>query len=244
MWYCRIMKPSIEKLFSRIAGRYDFLNRLMSGGLDIVWRKKLVNEAAPQGGDAVLDIATGTGDVAFAFAKQKKDIQIIGLDISAAMLQRAKQKAEYVPVLNFKTGTYSASTRVEFLQGDALALPFEDRSFDIVTMAFGIRNLPDYDKGLKEMVRVAKKGGRVLILEFSMPQNFFIRLFYRPYLKFVIPFFGGLFSERSAYEYLWRSVEEFAKSVDIVEMMESVELKEVKCTSLTFGIVSLYQGIK
>lgn len=227
------MKESTEKLFSRIADRYDFLNRSMSGGLDIVWRKRLVNEAEPQEGDAVLDIATGTGDVAFAFAKKRKDIQIVGIDISEAMLQIARRKA----------GTGPASA-VKFVRGDALALPFEDQSFDIVTMAFGLRNLPDYEKGLKEMVRVVKKGGKILILEFSLPQNFFIRLFYRPYLKFVIPFFGGLFSERSAYEYLWKSVEEFTKSVDIPEMMKSAGLREVKRIPLTFGVVSVYLGTK
>ncbi len=235
------MKPSTEKMFSRIAERYDFMNHLMSFGLDTAWRKKLVRLANIKRGDYIADIATGTGDVVFEFARRRKDIRVVGMDISEAMLQVAQQKAEYAPVLDSKTGAYSAS--LEFQNGDALSLPFKDRSFDIVTMAFGIRNLPDYEKGLKEMIRVAKKGGKILILEFSLPADGFVRFFFRLYLKFVIPFFGGMFSERSAYEYLHRSIKEFA-AVDVVQLMRSAGLQRVQRVPLSFGIVSLYTAAK
>lgn len=227
------MKPFTEPLFSRIAKRYDFMNHVMSFGLDVLWRKRLVAVANAAKGNSVLDMATGTGDIAFEFAK-RGDIRVVGVDISEAMLERARAKAEQKKL----------SSAVEFHKGDALNLPFPSETFDIVTIAFGIRNLPDYEKGLREMIRVAKKGGKILILEFSMPKNLFIRFIYKLYLKVVIPLLGALFSERSAYEYLWRSVEEFTKDVDITELMKSAGVQEVKYIPLMFGVVCLYVGQK
>ncbi|MDO8633561.1 MAG: bifunctional demethylmenaquinone methyltransferase/2-methoxy-6-polyprenyl-1,4-benzoquinol methylase UbiE [Candidatus Wildermuthbacteria bacterium] len=226
------MKESTEEMFSRIVGRYDFLNHVMSGGLDIAWRKKLVSVAEPKGGDFVADIATGTGDVAFEFAKKGDGIRVVGVDISEEMLKIAREKAKR-----------KGFEQVTFRHGDALQLLLEDNTFDIVTMTFGIRNLPDYEKGLKEMIRVAKKGGKILILEFSMPMNFFARFLYRLYLKVVVPFFGSVFSERSAYEYLNKSIEEFA-TVDVVQVMRSAGLQRVQRVPLSFGIVSLYAATK
>ncbi|MDP2664544.1 MAG: bifunctional demethylmenaquinone methyltransferase/2-methoxy-6-polyprenyl-1,4-benzoquinol methylase UbiE [bacterium] len=226
------MKESTEEMFSRIVGRYDFLNHVMSGGLDIVWRKKLVSIAKPKEGDFVADIATGTGDVAFEFAR-RRGVKAVGADISEAMLELAREKAKRKKLEHL----------VEFQRVDALNLSFPSETFDIVTMAFGIRNLPDYEKGLREMIRVAKKGGKILILEFSMPMNFFARFLYRLYLKVVVPFFGSVFSERSAYEYLNKSIEEFA-TVDVVQVMRSAGLQRVQRVPLSFGIVSLYAATK
>ncbi|MDP2637163.1 MAG: bifunctional demethylmenaquinone methyltransferase/2-methoxy-6-polyprenyl-1,4-benzoquinol methylase UbiE [bacterium] len=227
------MKPSTEPLFSRIAKRYDFMNHVMSFGLDVLWRKRLVAVANAAKGNSVLDMATGTGDVAFEFAK-RGDIRVVGVDISEAMLERARAKAEQKKL----------SSAVEFQKADALNLPFSNETFDIVTMSFGLRNMPDYKKAVQEAARILKQEGKIFILEFAVPKNPFVRVFYRLYMHVVIPFLGGLFSERSAYEYLWRSVEEFTNDVDVIELMKSAGLQEVKYIPLTFGVVCFYVGQK
>ena len=227
------MNGSTGEMFSRIAERYDFMNHMMSFGLDMVWRNKLVSVAKPREEDFIADIATGTGGVAFEFAK-KGGSKVVGVDVSEAMLELAREKAKRKKLEHL----------VEFRRVDALSLSFPSETFDIVTMAFGIRNLPDYEKGLREMIRVAKRGGKILILEFFLPTNFFVRFVYKLYLKVVIPFLGALFSERNAYEYLWRSVEEFTRDIDITELMRSAGLREVTHVPLTFGITCLYIGQK
>lgn len=228
-----MQKSKISQMFSDISTRYDFMNHLLSFGLDIIWRKKLVNLAEIKYGYSILDIATGTGDVAIEFAKQVENIQVTGVDFSTSMLQIAKQKVDAIKKTKI----------IHFQFGDALNLPFKENTFDVVTMAFGIRNVENYKKGLKEMHRVTKKGGQVLILEFSKP-NDFIAPFYWFYLQLVIPFLGAIFSKREAYYYLSSSIKRFVKTVNIATDMQSLGYVDIKQVRITLGIVSIYIGKK
>jgi len=233
VWYSRVVKPSTEPLFSRIAKRYDFMNHMMSFGLDMLWRKGLIALAKVKKRDFVLDIATGTGDVAFELVK-RGDIRVVGVDISEAMLEHARAKAKRKKFGN----------AVEFQRADALNLPFPSETFDIVTMSFGLRNMPDYQKAVQEAARVLKQEGRILVLEFAVPKNPFVRVFYRLYMHGVIPFLGGLLSERSAYEYLGKSIEEFTRSVDVVRLLESSGLRDARALPFMFDAVVLYMAKK
>lgn len=226
-------QETISRMFSEVAPRYDFLNHLLSFGFDMAWRKKLVNLAHAKPGDQILDIATGTGDVAIEFAFRCPNIHIVGVDFSEAMLNLARRKAI----------AKGLSNSIEFQNGDALTLPFQDNKFDVVAMAFGIRNVADYKKGIEEMKRVAKTGGRVLILEFSKP-NILILPFYLLYLNFFIPSLGSLFLKKEAYQYLSDSISQFTKTVHLKDLMEHAGLANVRQIPMSFGIVSVYIGHK
>lgn len=223
----------ISQMFSNIAKRYDFLNHLLSFGLDFIWRKKLISLAKVKPGDLILDVATGTGDVAIGFARRYKNINVTGVDFSNSMLEIAKKKT----VLKGKIGP------VDFKFGNALKLPFNDNKFDVVTCVFGIRNVKDSQKGIKEMSRVVKKGGLVLIMEFSKPNNL-VAPFYWGYLKLIIPTVGAIFSKKAAYSYLSNSIWQFVKTVNIVAEMKFLGLIRIKHFPLTFGVVSIYIGEK
>ncbi len=226
-------QEKISRMFSGVAARYDFLNRLLSFGLDVFWRKKLVKLANAKPGDRILDIATGTGDVAIEFAEQHKDISIIGVDFSEAMLEAAKKKV----------AAKGLESSITFQYGDALALPFQNNQFDVITMAFGIRNVENCAKALEEMKRVLKPGGRMLILEFSKPSAWILP-FYWLYLNLFIPLLGTLFSKQEAYQYLSHSISQFTKTVQLGDLMKNAGFANVQQISLTFGVVSMYIGNK
>lgn len=221
------------KMFDRIAGRYDFLNRLLSFRRDVGWRAFLCQHLPEQDDLRVLDLATGTADVLLAVDAQSGRVRTgVGLDRSAGMIQRAKQKIERTPHL-------------AVLRGDAMHIAARDDSFDVVTIAFGIRNIPDVDRALKEMYRVLVPGGRVLILEFSLPENKPFRALYLWYFRNVLPVLGGWVSGNStAYRYLNQSVEQFPYGEAFQELMHHAGFAEVRFFPLSLGIATLYRGEK
>jgi demethylmenaquinone methyltransferase / 2-methoxy-6-polyprenyl-1,4-benzoquinol methylase len=186
-------------------------------------------------GERILDVCTGTGDLAIRFARSDKSCEITGIDFSEEMLQLARDKID-------KKGL---SGKIKLLQGDALHLPFEDESFDIVSIGFGLRNLTDRKGGILEMARVLRDGGQLLILEFAPPRNNLFGLGYNVYLKTVIPVMGGIVSgSMHAYRYFSSSIAGFLQPVEIVRLMESSGLRNIHCQSLTGGIAYIYRGEK
>ena len=226
-------KEQIEEMFDGISGRYDFLNRLLSSGIDVTWRNKLTRDLSHFPHRDILDVATGTGDVAFALAKAFPKSQILGVDIANEMLNIARKKS----------GKRSLDQRVRFRQEDAEALNIENDSFDAATVAFGVRNFENLEIGLKEINRVLRKGGVLMILEFSIPRNIFVRFFYGLYFKYLVPFLGKLISKDSeAYSYLYESVQEFPHGEEFATILKKCGFDEVKYTPLTFGICTLYEA--
>lgn len=227
-------KTQVAQMFNSIAGKYDFLNHFLSAGIDIYWRKKaigLLQKSAPK---QILDIATGTGDFAIEALKVNPD-KITGIDISEGMLGVGREKLQ-------KKGLTS---KIELLSGDSENLQFGADSFDAVTAAFGVRNFENLEKGLSEMNRVLKPGGRVVILEFSKPTAFPMKQGYNFYFKNILPVFGKLISkDQSAYTYLPESVQAFPDGKAFLAILEKVGFKEAQWQSLTFGICSIYTGIK
>jgi demethylmenaquinone methyltransferase/2-methoxy-6-polyprenyl-1,4-benzoquinol methylase len=227
-------RERVEDMFDRIAPKYDLLNKVLSVGVDKGWRKKMVAELKPLQPKTMLDIATGTADVAIACMKLQPD-HITGIDISALMLAEGQKKIEGLGI----------AQQITLQQADSESLPFADNSFDAITVAFGVRNFQNLDKGLSEMLRVLKPNGKVVILEFSQPENFPIKQFYNFYSKYILPTIGQLVSkERAAYEYLPESVAAFPYGKEFVKIMNSNNFVNTKCVSLTFGIASIYVGSK
>jgi demethylmenaquinone methyltransferase/2-methoxy-6-polyprenyl-1,4-benzoquinol methylase len=226
-------KSRTPEMFSRIARRYDLLNRLLSLNIDRSWRRRLVERSGLSIGGRVLDVCAGTGDVAFAFARHSEPAEIVCVDLSREMLAIGEEKAR-------RRGLYG---RVRFVEGDALRLPFDDRRFDAVSIAFGLRNLPDYPAGVSEMRRVLAPGGRLLVLEFAPPSRDLYRRGYSFYLGRLVPFVGGVVSgSREAYEYLASSVGDFLAGEKVIELFEKAGLKNASATPMTGGIVYLYTG--
>ena len=227
-------RERVEDMFDRIAPKYDLLNKVLSVGVDRGWRKKMVAELKPSQPKTMLDIATGTADVAIACMKLQPD-HITGIDISALMLAEGQKKIEGLGI----------AQQITLQQADSESLPFADNSFDAITVAFGVRNFQNLDKGLSEMLRVLKPNGKVVILEFSQPEKFPIKQFYNFYSKYILPTIGQLVSkERAAYEYLPESVAAFPYGQAFVKIMNSNNFVNTKCVSLTFGIASIYVGSK
>ncbi|HEU5360673.1 MAG TPA: bifunctional demethylmenaquinone methyltransferase/2-methoxy-6-polyprenyl-1,4-benzoquinol methylase UbiE [Candidatus Deferrimicrobiaceae bacterium] len=226
---------SIGEMFSSIAPRYDFLNRFLSLGTDRRWRRQAVSCLGPGTGGIHLDVATGTADVALEIFRQRgSGAFVAGVDISAAMMRIGREKA----------ARKGLAGRLAFLQAPCEALPFRDDAFDSASIAFGIRNVVDRDRGLREMCRVVKPGGRVVVLEFSQPGSAFFGALYRLYFTKVLPRLGGLFSRRSAYTYLPDSVLDFPPPREFAGMLRAAGCKEVNFQPLTSGIVTLYIGSK
>jgi demethylmenaquinone methyltransferase/2-methoxy-6-polyprenyl-1,4-benzoquinol methylase len=226
-------------MFGQIAPWYDFLNHLLSLNIDKNWRYRTAKLVPP--GPAtlgpILDLCTGTGDLALTYDREAKGtVPIIGADFSHEMLLRATKKASAV----------GAGERVKFVEADAQALPFADNTFQLVTVAFGLRNVTDTDKGLAEMVRVTRPAGRVAILEFSKPRNPILARLYGWYFRYLVPIIGQLISRsrESAYRYLPESVLKFPDYEALVEKMQAAGLEEVKYQPFTFGIATLYVGVK
>ncbi len=224
---------AVNSMFARIAGRYDVANHLLSGGVDFWWRQRLVrvvHDAQPR---AVLDLATGSGDVAFALADGlPAGTPITGMDFCQPMLDEAVKKSSSSP----------RWTQIEFRQGDGMALPLPDHSFDAVTISFGLRNMADRHKALSEMHRVLRPGGRLFVLEFSQP-FFWFRPFYYAYLKFVLPVIAGVVTgDKSAYEYLCGSIELFPDRAGISAEILRAGFSSVQATPMTLGIVALHEA--
>ena len=230
-----IQSESIRKLFDTIAPTYDLLNHLLSLRRDFYWRKKAVQELKGIEG-WILDMATGTGDVAIEIVHQNgHGRKVFGLDFSRPMLKRAHQKIIKRDLL--KTIILSL--------GDALSLPFRDNTFSASIIAFGLRNIQNKEQALFEMVRVIKRGGKLIVLEFTLPQNGLMKGLYPIYFKGILPWVGGVISgERGAYAYLPESVSPFRYAEDYEEMLRRAGLKKVNSQRLTFGIASLITGMK
>lgn len=223
----------IREMFDTIAPRYDLLNRLLSMGIDRRWRTFAVGKIHTTPAGSVLDIATGTGDIALEIARQTpQDITIVGADISREMVEIGRQKVAASPY----------SGRITFEIAPCEALPFRDSQFDSVTIAFGIRNVIDRQKGLSEMFRILKPGGRAVILEFSMPSSPLFEKLYRFYFLTILPKIGGLFSKQSAYQYLPDSVLEFPSREEFKTMMSQAGFSNIAHHDLTFGISTVYVG--
>lgn len=225
----------IGKMFSAIAPRYDLLNRLLSLGQDRRWRREAVARIVPASGGRHLDMATGTADVALEILRRKGgEAFVVGSDISAEMMRIGREKAARA----------GKKDRIAFVQAPGEALPFPDGVFDSASVAFGIRNVVDRELGLKEMCRVVRPGGRIVILEFSQPEGTLFGALYRFYFTKVLPRVGGLVSKRSAYAYLPESVQGFPSPPAFAEMMRRAGCAEVDCRPLSFGIVTLYVGTR
>ncbi len=225
----------IAAMFSAIARRYDVANHLLSFNRDKHWRKKLVALCTPKSGAKILDVCTGTADLAIEFAQCGSDVKIIGLDLSKEMLDVGRSKVQ----------KKALQEKIELREGNALQLSFADESFDIVAIAFGLRNLPDPARGISEMSRVLKKSGRLAILEFSIPDNALFRRLYLFYLGKLMPLVGGAITgSRSAYEYLHASILNFSDREEILGLMQTARLKNSKAFTLSFGIATLYLGEK
>ena len=229
-------------MFGEISPRYDFLNHFLSGGTDWYWRWKTVRAAAPQGDSPILDVCTGTGDLALAYWKKgRKQISVVGADFTGEMLVIAHEKFDKV-----RSRPNNENAPVEFIQADTQELPFPDDMFQIVSVAFGLRNVTNTARGLSEMIRVCRPGGRVVVLEFSMPQNRILKGIYGWYFRNVLPRLGQLLCRNSqqAYNYLPSSVSEFPYGERLAALMKDCGLKTVKYIPLTFGVATLYIGEK
>jgi demethylmenaquinone methyltransferase/2-methoxy-6-polyprenyl-1,4-benzoquinol methylase len=228
-------KQQVETMFDNISDNYDGLNRVISLGTDTKWRKKvlkLVSEVQPK---TILDIATGTGDLALLFAKNLKADKIVGLDISEGMLSVAKKKVADTELAN----------KVSFIKGDSEALPFEDNSFDVITVSFGIRNFETLEKGLEEIKRVLAPGGRFVILETSVPSKFPWKQGYYMYSRGVLPIIGKLFSkDKVAYQYLSDSASVFPFGEKLNNILSKIGFIAIENKPQTFGVATIYIASK
>lgn len=227
-------KEQVARMFDSISHRYDLLNHVLSLGIDRRWRKKAINMLKPHQPRHILDVATGTGD----FAIQAMDIQpdeVVGVDISEGMLEKGRAKIKALGL----------SSKIQLLSGDSENIPFDENKFDAVTVAFGVRNFADVQRGLREIHRVLKPGGHIIVLEFSRPRQFPFKQVYNFYFKTILPKIGRMVSsDRAAYTYLPESVEAFPDGEDFVNILRNVGFKEITCKPLTFSVSSIYMGQK
>ena len=227
-------RGEIWKMFDRIALRYDLLNRSLSFGQDVIWRKKVVQHLKDTPNQSILDLATGTADLLITVYQKSRQIGSgIGIDLAEKMLEIGKRKI----------ADRNLASRLKLEKGDATRIPFSDGSFDAVMIAFGIRNIEDTHRSLLEMNRVLKTGGRAIILEFSLPANRVVRSFYLLYFRRILPKIGALISgDKYAYSYLNKTVESFPYGRDFEGLMSNAGFVNVSSTPLTFGIATIYQG--
>jgi len=226
-------KEQVALMFNNIAKRYDFLNHFLSLGIDKIWRRKTINQLEGLKPELILDVATGTADLAIEALKLQPK-KITGIDISTAMLEIGKKKIEQK---NYDS--------IELIEGDSENLQFENKSFNAVTVAFGVRNFENRPKGLSEMYRILKPGGKAVILEFSKPTQFPVKQIYNLYFNFILPAWGKFFSkDNSAYSYLPESVNNFPNGQAFLDELEKAGFINTKSISLTFGIACIYSGEK
>jgi demethylmenaquinone methyltransferase/2-methoxy-6-polyprenyl-1,4-benzoquinol methylase len=227
-------KQQVASMFNNISPKYDLLNHLLSAGIDIIWRKKAVALLKKEQPKLILDIATGTGDFAIEALSLKPE-KIIGVDISEGMLKVGRDKIK-------KAGLDGL---IELKSGDSENLAFNDNNFDAVIVAFGVRNFENLERGLSEMHRVLKKGGTVVILEFSKPEKFPVKNFYNFYFRFILPLIGKLVSkDKAAYTYLPESVKTFPYGNEFLTILNKTGFQSSKCIKLSFGISSIYLAKK
>jgi demethylmenaquinone methyltransferase/2-methoxy-6-polyprenyl-1,4-benzoquinol methylase len=227
-------KKQIATMFDNIAHRYDFLNRSLSMGIDIIWRKKAIAQLKEIQPKIILDVATGTGDLALE-AMSLNPEKIIGVDISVGMLALGKEKI----------AKKNLQHKIEMVEGDSEKLPFQDNTFDAVTVAFGVRNFENLLKGLKEINRVLKPTGKLVVLEFSQPKTFPVKQLYWFYFNNILPTFGRMLSkDASAYTYLPESVKAFPDGEAFLKVMTAAGFQSNTSKLLTFGISSIYTGVK
>lgn len=226
-------KANIGSLFDGIAATYDRFNHITSMGIDIWWRKVAIKGMAPV--DRMLDVAIGTADLAIEAIRQKRAKHITGIDLSKEMMNIGAKKAANAGLKDV----------IVFNEGSALDMPYKDEEFEAVTCAYGIRNFSELDKGLQEMYRVMKPGGQLVILEFSYPQNTFIRWGYNLYFSHIMPLLGKIIShDGSAYTYFLNSVKQFIWGEEMIEHLHKAGFKDAKFRTLTFGITTLYTATK
>ena len=227
-------KVNVESLFNDIAPSYDFLNHFLSANTDKLWRKKSVKILSIKSPKKILDVATGTGDLAIAMLKLEPE-KIIGIDISKEMLEIGKKKIKEL----------NKEHIIELQQNDAENIPFSNNSFDAVTVAFGVRNFENLNKGLSELYRVLNSNGTLLILEFSQPKNNLFGYFFNFYFKYILPTFGKMFSKNKvAYKYLFQSVQQFPSVNDMKKNLSSQGFINVNAKTLSMGIATIYTASK
>ncbi|HOK98050.1 MAG TPA: bifunctional demethylmenaquinone methyltransferase/2-methoxy-6-polyprenyl-1,4-benzoquinol methylase UbiE [Bacteroidales bacterium] len=231
----RSKKERVRGMFNAIAHQYDFLNHFLSLGIDYYWRKKAIKQLSFNPPSAILDVATGTADVAIMAARYFPGCNIVGIDISEKMLNIGQQKV----------ARRNLSSRISLQLADSENMPFANNTFDAVMSAFGVRNFENLDSGLAEMFRVLKPGGKVVILEFSQPTLFPFRQIYRFYFHKILPFIGRTISrDKRAYTYLPESVEIFPFGNNFLHLLENAGFKQCKYYPLTLGIATIYVGTK
>ena len=229
----------VKELFTRIAPRYDLINDLQSFGLHRFWKRRVIRLAQPGPGKVALDLCCGTGDLALGLARQ--GAQVTGVDFNTKMLQVAQKRKRHWQESNHKTA--EVATSPHFVQCDALLLPFPDASFDIVTIAYGLRNLADLTAGLREMRRVAKPQGRLLALDFGKPENGFWRGAYFTYLRFFVPVLGAVFcGNAKAYAYILESLRHYPGQQGVARQMEELGLVNVRTVNLLGGMMGINYG--
>jgi len=228
-------KEQVADMFDNIAFKYDFLNRFLSAGIDITWRKKAIKQLASLKPNKILDVATGTADVALMTYDILKPANIIGIDISEGMLDFGRQKIAAKGLQNV----------IQLYKGDSENIGFEDNSFDAITVAFGVRNFQNLLKGLQEMKRVLQPGGKLVVLEFSKPKNIVFKQFYNLYMNIIAPSFGKLFAKnKDAYQYLNDSVQAFPEGQTFLNIMHEAGFTQTYLKTLSLGICTIYCGVK
>lgn len=227
-------KEQVARMFNSISGNYDFLNHFLSLGIDIRWRKKAIRLLEASQPKVILDVATGTGDFALATLKLKPQ-EVIGVDISEGMLEVGRKKVK----------AQGHEQIIDLRLGDSENLPFEENKFDAAIVAFGVRNFENLEKGLSEILRVLKPGGKLVVLEFSKPRLFPFKQIYNFYFNFILPKVGKVISkDSSAYTYLPESVQAFPDGEAFIAILNKLGYQQTVCSPLTFGISSLYSGVK
>ncbi len=225
-------KSVISKKFDRIARKYDVTNKIISCGCDVIWRKKLINLLDINENTRMIDLACGTGDIPIQVAKKHKNIKIIGADLSTGMLEIAKKKCVNAGL----------EERISWVKTDIQDMQFENSSFDVVTMVFGLRNLPDMEKGISEISRILKPGGKAFIMEFSLPENKIMRSLHIFYLRYIIPFLGNLITgDKKMYQYLGKTIENFPPPESVCKMMGKY-FPDVSVKRLFAGMVTIYMA--
>lgn len=228
-------KEQVAEMFDDIAFRYDFLNRFLSAGVDVKWRKTAIKQLKELAPKVILDVATGTADVAIMSTKILAPEKIIGIDISDGMLELGRKKIEQ----------QGLSSTIELLNGDSETINFNDNTFDAVTVAFGVRNFENLEKGLSEIRRVLKPGGKLVVLEFSKPKAPVMKQLYTIYMKVAAPAIGKLFSKnRNAYKYLDESIKKFPEGKNFTSILDNLGYRNTYRKTLSLGICSIYCGEK